>query len=160
MRDVKFSLTVSLISDDGVRPVGGGEVIPVEDGDVLRFRLRLSLVNGVKRVIYAPKTLVAGLSVNQYYDKPVVLTRAEDDNSILEYAGETDLEVRHEWFAVSKITPLSFRYPDRDGERDSIVAVREKWRKLGRLGWLSDFEESVDIPKLSACAYLAKREVV
>ena len=156
MRDVKFSLTVSLMGDDGAQPAEG-EVIPAEDGDVLRFRLRLSLVSGVKRVIYAPRTLVARLSVNWFYRKPIVLNRMEPaDGGELVYTGETDLNVRHEWFVVYKIQPLSIYYPG----GDQIVAVVQKWRKLGRLGWLSDVVENITLPKLGAHAHLAKREVV
>ena len=158
MEDLKCSLTVSLIDDSEgeVVPIDEGEIVPVEDDEILRFRVELKLTSGVKRIIYAPQTLVAMLSVNWYYEKPLILARLENGNALLEYVGETELEARHEWFVISKIQPLSISYPG----KDSIIAIRQRWRKLGRLGWLSDFEETVSIPKLSAYAYLAKREVV
>ena len=108
----------------------------VEEYGELKLRVRIDAGESGVEILYAPKTVelqvwVGGMMVES------VPARLGEITTV-------SLKVEHSWFVIDKkYVELAAVYPG----GDPVVVKRKRWRKLGRLGWLSEYESREELEK-------------
>ena len=116
--------------------IKGKHVIEVEEYDELKLEARIDVAEGDVEILYMPKTVELQLWVDGMMVKSIPAKLGE--------ATKLSLKIEHSWFIFGKrYVKLSAVYPG----GDPIVVKRKKWKKIGRLGWLSEYESREELSK-------------
>ena len=116
--------------------IKGKRVIEVEEYDELKLEARIDVAEGGVEILYMPKTVELQLWVDGMMVRSIPARLGE--------ATKLSLKIEHSWFIFDKrYVKLSAVYPG----GDPIVVKRKKWRRIGRLGWLSEYESREELSK-------------
>ena len=108
----------------------------VEEYGELKLRVRIDVDESDAKVLYAPKTVELQVWVDGMMVKSVPAKLGE--------ITAVSLKVEHSGFVIDKkYVELAAVYPG----GDPVVVKRRRWRKLGRLGWLSEYESREELEK-------------
>ena len=116
--------------------IKGKHVIEVEEYDELELEARVDVAEGGVEILYMPKTVELQLWVGGMMVKSIPAKLGE--------ATKIGLKVEHSWFIFDKrYVELAVVYPG----GDPIVVKRKKWKKIGKLGWLSEYVSREELSK-------------
>ena len=116
----------------------------VEEYGELNLKAKVDISeNGVK-VLYKPKTIELRILVDGIIVASMPAKLGE--------AIEVNMKVKHEWFVMKKYATLTAMYPG----GDPVIVKRKRWKRLGRLGWLSEYEQKEELEKSADTMILVK----
>jgi len=126
--------------------IKGKRVIEVEEYGELEIEAAVTRAEDVE-VLYAPRTVELQIWVDGVMVKAVPAKLGE--------ATKIRLKVEHSWFLFDKrYVELSAVYPG----GDPVVVRRKRWSRLGRLGWLGEYEPREELEKSADSIILIKGE--
>ena len=111
----------------------GENIAEVEEYDELKLDVRIDPAEKDVKIVYMPKTVELRIQVDGVEVKKVPAKLGEKTT--------INMKIEHSWFIFKRYAVLMTMYAG----GDPIIVRRKQWKKLGKLGWLSEQESSENL---------------